>query len=122
MSDYGLNHLGQTSNISTLLFAQDILVLLLEAKSSQQAAAQPFAQRHCCLPYHISDVSLLSLPIIKPGLRPSSKLLFGDKSILQSRGDYSGPDGHLPHCNRPPFPCLLVTIYPLTDVEQHQTR
>lgn len=58
MSDYGLNHLGQTSNISTLLFAQDILVLLLEAKSSQQAAAQPFAQR---LPYHISDVSLLSL-------------------------------------------------------------
>lgn len=61
MSHYGLNHLGQTSNISTLLFAQDILVLLLEAKSSQQAAAQPFAQRHRCLPYHISDVSLLSL-------------------------------------------------------------
>lgn len=57
MSDYSLNHLGQTSNISTLLFAQDILVLLLEARSSQQAAAQ----RHRRLPYHISDVSLLSL-------------------------------------------------------------
>lgn len=53
--------------------------------------------------------------IIKPGLWPSSKLLFGDKSILQSQAD-----GHLAHCNRP---LSLVSLWrsPLTDVELHQT-
>lgn len=53
--------------------------------------------------------------IIKPGLRPSSKLLFGDKSILQSRAD-----GHLAHCNRS---LSLVSLQwsPATDVEPHQT-
>lgn len=56
-----------------------------------------------------------SLTIIKPGLWPSSKLLFGDKSILQSQAD-----GHLAHCNRP---LSLVSLWrsPPTDVELHQT-
>lgn len=39
---------------------------------------------------------------LRPGLRPSSKLLFGDKSILQSQAR-----GHLAHCNHTP---LLVVF------------
>lgn len=53
--------------------------------------------------------------IIKPGLQPCSKLLFGDKSILQSQAD-----GHLARSNRS---LSLVSLWraPLTDVEPHQT-
>ena len=53
--------------------------------------------------------------IIKPGLWPSSKLLSGDKSILQSRAD-----GHLAHCNRSLSLDSLWRSLP-TDVEPRQT-
>lgn len=58
---------------------------------------------------------LTRFTIIKPGLRPSSKLLFGDKSILQSQAD-----GQMAHCN---CSLSLVSLWqaPLTDVELHQT-
>lgn len=48
------------------------------------------AEWHRRLPYHISVMGFTLPAIIKPGLWPSSKLLFGDKSILQSQAD-----GHL---------------------------
>lgn len=92
--------------------------MILEAKTSKQSCeteqrargpeAPPSSLLH---QWH----QLTRCTIIKPGLRPCSKLLFGDKSILQSQAD-----GHLAHCN-----CSLSLLSswraPLTDVEPHRT-
>lgn len=110
--------LGQTAPTYLCLYLSRIFWYLfwrLKIANSSQTA-----QRAQCATASPSSLShqwrwLTRPTIIKPGLWPSSKLLFGDKSILQSQAD-----GHLAHCNRP---LSFVSLWrsPPTDVEPDQT-
>lgn len=96
---------GQISPAYLLLYLKDILVLILETKNSQQSARQRGGLVLCSTAVFLitSATPAYSALSSRPGLRPSSKLLFGDKSILQSEAD-----GHLARCNRrssPLSPC-----------------
>lgn len=69
-------------------------MMILEAKNSKQSARQRGCEAPPSSLLHQRH-QLSRSTIIKPGLQPCSKLLFGDKSILQSQAD-----GHLARRNR----------------------
>lgn len=112
----------RSSKFETMLkFHQNVSdrwMMILEAKNSKQSCEM--VQRARCAQTPPSSLllqwhQLTRSTIIKPGLLPWSKLLFGDKSILQSQAD-----GHLAHCN---CSLSLVSLWRAapTDVELHQT-